>query len=195
MVGDSIDSSIDVVLGWQVLVRLRRGWSFILGRRIALVHRENPLLPLILRPQPINTVPADVVFNVPELTADMTKELKVFGQALDPLETSDETQSNKTLRVHVLPKEQVLAQVINREVVLTVQIVSSNSRAHGSKGGFLQLHGNHAHERKGFHIRLVGDCSHGSGRHWLVGGIHGVNVGREGVDTIHRSRVRERRRA
>lgn len=63
------------------------------------------------------------------------------------------------------------------------------------KGGFLQLHGNHAHEREGLHIRLVGDCRHGSGRHWLVGGIHGVDVGREGVDTIHGSRVRQRRRA
>lgn len=126
MVGDSIDSSIDVVLGWQVLVCLRRG-SFILGRRIALVDRENPLLPLIFRPHPINTVTADVVFNVPELTADMTKELKVFSQALDPLEASDKAKSNKALRVHVLPKEQVFAQVINREVVLTVQIVSSKS--------------------------------------------------------------------
>lgn len=189
----SIHCPIEVVLNGQAFV-LRRRRSLMLSRRVAHVHRENPLLPVLPWPQSVNTVLAGVVLEMADLTTDMSEEVKVLGQRFDPLEIGDEAQWHESLRVHMFPEEQVLAQVVNREVVLTILLLVRAEMKIIDASQCLQLHRNHAHQTVGLHVRLVRHCRHGSSRHWLVSCIHGVDIGRIGENTIH-SRIRQRRRA
>lgn len=127
VVAHSIDDSVDVVLSRNILLLRRRG-AFILSRRVTLVHGENPLLPPLFRTQAINTVLTDLVIDVSDLTSNMSKKFEVFGQRFNPLEPGNKVQDNKSLRVHMLSEEQVLAQIIHREIVFTAQFV----RFHGT---------------------------------------------------------------
>lgn len=121
----SVDSSIDVVLCLRGYILLGRRGAVGLSRGVALVHGENPLLPFFSGAQAVNTVLGHLIFDIPELPSNMTKELKVFGQGLDPLETGDEVQHNESLGIHMFPKEQILAQVIHRKVVFAVHLLDS----------------------------------------------------------------------
>lgn len=190
MVAHTVNSSLDMVLGWRALDPRRRG-AFALSRGVTLVDREDPLSPLLSWAQSVDTVFADVVLDSPELMRNMTEEFVVLSQSLNPLEVGNKVQCDESLRVHVLPKEQVLAQVVNGEVVFTIILLESCQ--FGKDEENLQLHRNHAHKRERLHVRLVRERRHGAGGHRLVGSIHGVDVGREGVDTIH-GRVRQRGR-
>lgn len=124
VVAHTVNSSLDVVLGRRVLNSRRRG-SFALSRGVTLVNRENPLRPVLSWAQSVDAVFADVVLDIAKLTRDVAKEFIVLGQSLDPLEVGNEVQCNESLRVHVLPEEQVLAQVVNGEVVFTVVLLES----------------------------------------------------------------------
>lgn len=149
------------------LIRLAR--SLMLSGGFALVSRKDPLIPLLSRAQPINAIFVLQIINISQLAGDVAKKFEVLGQSLDALEASNESQWDVALRVHVSSKEQVLAQVIHREVVL-------------------KLHRDHTHKGEGLHILLVRDSGHGARVYWLVA-IHGVDIGGERIDTIHGSRV------
>lgn len=72
----------------------------------------------------------------------------------------------------MLPKEEILAEIIHGEVIL-------------------ELHGKHAHQRHRLHVLLVWDGVHG---HVWVSGVHAADIrsrcGWEGIDTVKRRRSR-----
>jgi hypothetical protein len=163
----SVDNILGVAVNGSVLISLSSGGgAIVLGGRFTLVHGEDPLLPLLSGTEAVDTILASLALNVSELAGHVTKKLKVLSEGLDTLEAGKDVQGHKSLRIHLLPKEHVLAHVVNREVVL-------------------QLHGEHVHERERLHVLLVGNSAH-RGRVDSRVAIHRVDITWERINnTVH----------
>ena len=104
----------------------------------------------------------------------MAEHLVLFGEMSNPLEASYECQANETLRIHMFAKIQVLAEVVNGEVILTVS--NQQNRSSDARLQYLQLHLNQSEDGVLLHIRLVWDGAHWARRNRLKALIYSVDL-------------------
>lgn len=148
-----------VVWAYHLLHRLCSGWvlrhdifrSSMSCSLISLFDCQNPLFPTLLSPQSINPITALYEFNNVGFNAGPLQQFKVLCQRLDTFEASYEGQENISLAIHVLSHIDILAQIVDREVIL-------------------ELHCNHCHDRHTINVRIVRpstDWLHWIIKHWI----------------------------
>ena len=94
------------------------GRSIVPGSSVTLVNRQNPLLPVPSFAYSIDTIVPGEELDVWRLPADGANSVNIFRERLDAVEILQDMQKHEALRVHLLPQEDVLAQVVHREVIL-----------------------------------------------------------------------------
>lgn len=166
--------------------------ALVLCGLITLIHRKDPLFPSISRAQSIISVFTEMIFNISQLAATLTKELEIFSEILDSLEARNECQQYEALGIHVSAQKHIFAEVVNREVVFPVEV--SIHLRYWPNSFYLQLHLDHANEREWFHIWLIRNGSHRTSMHWLIPSIHSVDLGQR-ICSIQACRIWQRRRS
>lgn len=122
--------------GWAVVRQVVPGGWF------SIVGREDPLLPTFNPTDSIVTVRAVVELDGTRLMGSVSKDFRVLCELADAVEARNKLQEDETVRIHVFPEVKILAEVIDREVVV-------------------HLHRHHAHDRVLLNVRRERYRAHG----------------------------------
>lgn len=84
-----------------------------LGDVVALLHRQDEVLPAISTTKSLLIVVSNNVLNLVGFLANVADESEISCKLPHALETGDEQQRNETLRIHAPAEIHILAQILD----------------------------------------------------------------------------------